>query len=153
VEAGIGAEVHDELGLARLWFTTKRAAGVRLEVPASQAERTEDLLRDWDTASDALRHALRCPECRSLRVDYPQFTPKSFLTNLALGFVAELRLVEREYYCEECHCMWPPENTKPRRMRAHMAPNYFVEGLGPPLSPALLQPLGRPKKGRSHPGE
>ena len=127
VESGIGAEVHDELGLARLWFTTKRMAGARLEVPARQAERAEELLRDWDAEFGVLSCAIRCPECKSLRVDYPQFTPKSFLTNLALGLMAELRLVEREYYCEDCHCMWPGENAKPRRMRTHLAPNYFIE--------------------------
>src|SRR6266571_1916891 len=78
MEAGIGAEVHDELGLARLWFTNKRTAGARLEVPAGHAERAEDLLRGWDAASGALSRAIRCPECKSLRIDYPQFTPKSF---------------------------------------------------------------------------
>jgi hypothetical protein len=135
VEAGIRAEVRDGLGLARLWYTNKRTAGVRLEVPTCQLERAEDLLKDWGGAQGTLRRAIRCPECKSLRVDYPQFTPKSFLTNLAMGFVAVLRLVEREYYCEDCHCMWAREEVKPRRARAHLAPNYFLEGLDQPHLP------------------
>ena len=42
-----------------------------------------------------------------MRVDFPQFTEKSFITNLAIGLVAGLGLVEKDYYCEHCHCMWP----------------------------------------------
>jgi hypothetical protein len=128
--AGILAEVHDELGLAKLWFVTKRWAGVRLEVPTHRAGEAERLLHEWDAVS-LLDGAIRCPECSSLRIDFPQFTQKSLFTNLAIGLVAELRLVERQYYCEECHCMWNTPGTKPRRARAHMAPNYFIEGAGP----------------------
>lgn len=128
-EAGIPAEIHDHLQLERLWFVSKRAAGARLEVPLNAWARSAELLREWDAATQALRHAVRCPECKSLRVEYPQVTRKSFLTNLALGLMAELRLVERQYYCEDCHCMWPHLPVKPPRQRAHLAPNYFVEGL------------------------
>jgi hypothetical protein len=130
IRAGIPAEVHDELQLERLWFVSKAAAGARLEVPFEQWERTTQLLLEWDASVGVLRDAIRCPECRSLRVEFPQVTRKSFLTNLAIGLMAELRLVERQYYCEDCHCMWPRQRTKPGRQRAHLAPNYFVEGVG-----------------------
>jgi hypothetical protein len=137
VEAGIHAEIHDELQLARLWFVSKSAAGARLEVPAKQLERSMRILLERDAAEGLLRQAIRCPECRSLRIDFPQFTRKSFLTNLAIGLMAELRLVEREYYCEDCHCMWSPQGMR-RRERHHLAPNYFVEDIKP-LPPAPMQ--------------
>ena len=127
--SGIQAEIHDELRLEKLWFVSKPATGVRLEVPADQFERAEQLLLDWDMAEGALREAIRCPECKSLRVDYPQFTRKSMLTNLAMGLVAELGLVEKEYYCQDCHFTWPKEGSKLRRDRPHMAPYYFIEGV------------------------
>src|SRR5581483_2315049 len=82
IEAGIPAEIHDELGKEALWFVSKPEAGARLEVPSDQFERAEDLLLEWDASGDVLRNAVRCPECRSLRVEYPQFTPRSMLTNL-----------------------------------------------------------------------
>src|SRR2546423_1550879 len=126
---GIPAEIHDELRWEKLWFGSKPATGVRLEVPASDFERAEQLLLDWDQAEGALQGAIRCPECRSLRVDYPQFTRKSMLTNMAMGLVAELGLVEKEYYCQDCHFTWPKEGTKPRRDRPHMSPHYFIEGV------------------------
>ncbi len=128
-QSGIEAEIHDELRLEKLWFVARKAAGVRLEVPAGQGENAARLLLDWDAAEDALRDAIRCPECKSLRVDYPQFTRKSLLTNLAMGLVAELRLIEKEFYCQDCHYTWPREGTRPSRARPHMAPHYFIEGV------------------------
>ena len=133
LQVGIPAEIHAELGLARLWFVSKRTASVRLEVPADQFERTTRLLLEWHTAQGLLRNAIRCPECKSLRVDYPQFTPRSLFTNLAMGLMAELRLLEREYYCEDCHYMWPKRSAKESRHRRHMAPAYFIEDLQPTI--------------------
>src|SRR5689334_16886675 len=125
---GIAAELHDELRLEKLWFVGKDHATVRLEVPTKQFERAEQLLIDWDASEGPTRDAIRCPECNSFRVDYPQFTRKSLLTNLAAGLAAEAGLMEKEYYCEDCHCIWPKDG-KPRRQRPHMAPHYFIEGV------------------------
>src|SRR5215471_4425188 len=133
VQAGIAAEIHEELGLQRFWFVSKGAAGVRLEVPARDFERAERLLLLLD-AEGALAEAIRCPECKSLLVDYPQFAKNSVFTNLAAGFVAELGLVEKDYYCETCHYTWPKAKQGPPRHREHMAPNYFIEGVERPKS-------------------
>ncbi len=129
VQAGIAAEVHAELRQEWLWFVSRRAAGARVEVPADQFDRAQELLAHWDAADGALRDAIRCPECKSLRVEYPQVTKKSLLTNLTLGLAAELGLVEKDYYCESCHFTWPRKGTRPRRDRPHMAPYYFLEGV------------------------
>jgi hypothetical protein len=45
-EAGIAAELHDELRLEKLWFVSKAHANLRLEVPANQFERAKQLLSD-----------------------------------------------------------------------------------------------------------
>src|SRR2546430_192825 len=128
-ESGIQAEIHDELRLEKLWFVSRPAAGVRLEVPVSQFQRAAELLLGWDAAERALREAIRCPECKSLRVDYPQFTRKSFIPNLMMGLASQVGLVEREFYCEDCHFTWPKEGTRPRLNREHMAPYYFIDGV------------------------
>lgn len=129
LDAGILAEIHEELQLERFWFVSRAATGARLEVPLRQWRRAVSLIQEWDPDIGGLRCAIHCPECHSLRVDYPQFTRKSFLTNLAIGLMAELRLVEREYYCEDCHCMWSRQESPRRKPRTHLAPNYFIEGL------------------------
>ncbi len=129
VEAGFRAEIHEHPSLGALWFTTRHSGAVRLEVPADQLERAEQFLLDWDAAEDALREAIRCPECKSLRVEYPQYAEHSLLTNLAVGASAELGLVEKDYYCMDCHCTWPKPGA-PSRPREHTAPNYFLEDIG-----------------------
>jgi hypothetical protein len=130
VEAGISAEIHDHHWLQRLWFVARKSAGTfYLEVPADQSECAEQLLREWDKAEGALRGAIHCPECRSLRVQYPQVANHSLLTNLAVGLTAEAGLVERDHYCEKCHFTWPKEGTRPQRNRPHMAPYYFIDGI------------------------
>ncbi len=126
VRAGIEAQTAEKPRLARLWMVSQ--AGVWVEVPAEQFERAEQLLLDWDGAEGALRDAIRCPECWSLRVLYPQFARHSVLTNLGLGMLSQFGLVERDYYCEDCHFAWPKEGPKARR-RPHMAPYYFIEGI------------------------
>ncbi len=127
VQTGIKAETHSEPAVARLWFVSKRDSGIRLEVPANQSDQAERLFHEWDKRTELLQPAIRCPGCGSLRVDFPQFTEKSMLTNLVMGVVSEFGLLEKDYYCEECHETWAKPNPHPRPPRAHLAPNYFLE--------------------------
>lgn len=129
IENGFKAEVHDELKLEKLWFVSKPAAGARIEVAADQFAQAYQLLIAWDEKEGALRDAIRCPECRSLRIEYPQFTRKSMLPNLVMGFLAAIGQVEKQYYCQDCHFTWPREGKKPSALRPHMAPYYFIEGV------------------------
>jgi hypothetical protein len=139
-EAGITAELHEELWLQKLWFVSKDAAGVRLEVAADQFERAEALLASWDTPAGALREAIHCPECKSLLVDYPQFARNSVMTNIAGGLLAEVGLLEKDYYCEHCHYTWPKERGTPHRNRPHLAPYYFIEGVQKTTTLTTQQP-------------
>jgi hypothetical protein len=130
-KAGICGEIHDELRLEKLWFVSRPAAGARLELPPEhfqQAVQARQLLSEWDKAGE-LSGIVRCPECRSLLVEYPQFTRKFFIPNLSMGLLTKLGLVDKEFYCENCHFTWPREGTLPRRLRPHMAPHYFIEGV------------------------
>jgi hypothetical protein len=46
-----------------------------------------------------------------------------------MGLLAELRVLERDFYCEDCHYAWPKEGTRIRQDRPHLAPYYFIEGV------------------------
>lgn len=140
---GFDAVIDEGPGLTKLWFVSDRAAGVRVEVPAHQFDQAEQFLLDWDSAEGALRQAIRCPECGSLRVDYPQYARHSLLTNLAMGLLATLHLLERDYYCEDCHFTWPKEGFRASRARPHLAPYYFIEG-------ATQTGLQRGRESQSH---
>ncbi len=127
--SGIPTEIHDDLRLGRLWFASRESAGVRVEVPADQFERAYNQALEWDAAEGILRRAIRCPECKSLRVEFPQFTRRSLIPNLIIGTLAAIAGVEKEYYCEDCHFTWPREGHKQSLSKPHAAPYYFIEGI------------------------
>jgi hypothetical protein len=130
-EAGVPAEVHDVASLK----------GARLDVPADQFERAHELMVNWDSAENGVMGAIRCPECNSFRVEYPQYTHKSALPNLIVGALANMGAVRKEFYCDDCHFTWPKEGTKPSRVRPNMAPYYFIEGV-----PQKSQPEPDPER-------
>ena len=116
-ENGVPAKVQD----------CSLMSGVHLDVPANRFEEGHRLLVEWDAADGACRNAIRCPECKSLRVEYPQYSRKSILPNLFVGVLTTIGMTEKEFYCMDCHCTWPKDGGRPARPRAHMAPNYFIE--------------------------
>jgi hypothetical protein len=124
VQAGLHPRIHDESKLQRFWFMSKPSAAEKVEVPKGEFEMAERLLHDWDKAEDLLQDAVRCPQCGSSRIEYPQFTRKFLLPTLAEAFVF-LKIVPREYYCEDCHFTWPD----------HEEPEPEVDLLGWPLKP------------------
>jgi hypothetical protein len=131
-QEGIPALVHDDSKLERMWFVSKPLAGVRVDVPERDFERTLKLFKSWGANEEALRDAVRCPECASSRIEYPQFTRKFLLPNL-VGLFSAIGLVQKEYYCQDCHYTWPSkENNRPEKPNPHGAPNYFIEGAGQP---------------------
>jgi predicted Zn-ribbon and HTH transcriptional regulator len=129
VQAGIRAEVHVEAFMERLWYVGKPIAAVHLRVHRPDYEKACVLLDEWDKADGALRDAIRCPECHSSRVEYPQLTRRSVMPNLFGGLAAALHIIPREYYCRTCHFTWPREGQKRSPTRPHMAPYYFIEGI------------------------
>ncbi|HPU56172.1 MAG TPA: hypothetical protein PLH97_07820 [Verrucomicrobiota bacterium] len=127
VESGIPAEIHDTVVLGRFWYASRPASGVRLEVPAREFERAHRKLVEWDDGEGDIGGAIRCPECRSLRISFPQYTRRSFIPNLVIGALAAIGRVEKEFYCDDCHYTWPREGHGKAAMRPHSAPYYFIE--------------------------
>jgi hypothetical protein len=127
--AGFNTQVVECPPLTRLWFVGHPCGGTRVEVPPNEFEPAEQMLLDWDAAEGSVGPAIRCPECRSFRIEYPQYARHSLLTNLAMGLLAEFHIIERDYYCEDCHYAWPKEGTRARRDRPNLAPYYFIEGV------------------------
>ena len=128
-ELGFEASLCEGTGLTKLWLISDRAGCARVEVPAQQFNKAEQFLIEWDAAEGALRGAIRCPECGSFRVDYPQYARHSLLTNLAMGLMAQLHFIEREFYCDDCQFTWPKAGTRPSLARPHSAPFYFINGV------------------------
>jgi hypothetical protein len=138
---GIPAEIHDKFRIEKLWYVSNPGV-VRLEVPAEQFERGYKMLIDWDAAEGCLRGAIRCPECKSLRIEYPQASHKSILPNLVVGFMAAVGHVNHEFYCHECHFNWHLQTGAEPPLRPHMAPNYFIEDVEGTSTPPPEKPGG-----------
>ena len=128
MDSHISAWIHEGSPLKSLWFMDRPKAEVQLEVKPKDFKRALRLMQKLDSENVLSRRMLRCPECHSSRIEYPQFTRKFFLPNL-VGVLSGLGLVEKKYYCEDCHYTWSPRDHKPEKKRAHMAPDYFLEGV------------------------
>jgi hypothetical protein len=126
-ESHIPAEIHDESTMEKFWFVGKPLAGVHVKVPARDYERACQIIHEENR--DLLRDAVCCPECSSSRIEYPQYARKSVLPNIFGGIAAGLGLIEKEFYCLDCHYTWPREGHKPSKAKPHMAPYYFIEGV------------------------
>jgi hypothetical protein len=107
-DSGIPTEIVDESKLQHYWFGSPELhANFRLKIDKQTLGRAEEFLRKSDAAHEILRDAVRCPECGSSRVEYPQFTRKFLLSALPSMF-CRLGLVKAKYFCEDCQYTWLP---------------------------------------------
>ena len=114
-EAGIKANVLDERALQRFLFFSDPLAGIRLRVDKNDYARAETLLNEWDKGTGMLRQAIRCPECGSSRIHYPQCS-RRFTWGVIAGFFAGLGFFERKFYCKQCQYTWPTKiKLEPKR--------------------------------------
>jgi hypothetical protein len=105
-QAGISAIIKDESRIQRIWFMSEPLAAIHVEVPTDQYLDALALMKLLDTDHGILRSAVRCPECHSSRIEFPQLTRK-FATPGLIGLLMAARIVRREFYCLECHFTWP----------------------------------------------
>jgi hypothetical protein len=106
--AGINAKVVNESFRQRFLFWVKPAATSKVYGDADQFDRARALLAEWDRDDQVLKEAIRCPECRSARIEYPQYTRK-FVTPLVIEWLISFGGIAKDYYCMDCHYTWPRE--------------------------------------------
>jgi hypothetical protein len=116
-EAGIPATIHDEARLERFWFLSKPLAAAHVEVPQPYYFQARGVIERWEKAEEILKNSVRCPQCRSSRVEYPQLTRKSILPVLIGHLLIALKIMPREYYCQDCQFTWPV--VPPAEIRDH----------------------------------
>jgi len=108
-EAGLSAEVYDESHEQRwkLWNLNPRAH-MRVRVHTTEEKRANTLLDEWQGSEPMLERAIKCPECGSSKIEFPQFSRKTLMGALP-AVAAAAGVISREYYCEACHFTWPDE--------------------------------------------
>jgi hypothetical protein len=111
-EAGLKAEVYDE-SHEQKWklFNLHPRAHMRVRVHSTEESRAHALLDQWHNDEPALSQAIKCPECGSSRIEFPQFSRRTLMGALP-ALAAATGVIAQEYYCEACHFTWPAV-TKP----------------------------------------
>ena len=111
--SGIEANVHDESDQQKwqLWNMSPRAH-LHVRVAVEQEAKARELLTAWAAEAGADLHTLRCPDCGSFKIEYPQFSRKTLVGALPAALAAA-GVIERGYYCEACHFTWPAGPPKP----------------------------------------
>ena len=111
--ANFQAEVRDDSGEQK-WklFNLHPRAHMQVVVPEEQHERASAQIQEWDRTDGALALAVICPECRSTRIEFPQFSRRTVLGALP-AVAAAAGLIEQNFYCEACHFTWPATPPKP----------------------------------------
>ena len=105
--SGLWADIFDESSVQKTWFgTSQPKAHIRLRVKKEDLEQAQVRIQEWDAADGMMGSAVRCPECGSSRIEYPQFSRRTG-SSLFLALFASMGLIERQYFCQSCHFTWP----------------------------------------------
>lgn len=107
-QAGLKADVHNEGHLQQMAFMSKPQASAKVAVEENDFERAHKLMLEWEAADPDIGSAVRCPQCSSPRIEYPQLTRKFMIPGLIAVLLA-LRIFQKEFYCQDCHFTWPKE--------------------------------------------
>jgi len=107
-EAGIKADVHNERHL-QMAFMSRPQANAKVMVDDSEFERSQNLMIEWESSDpDVAAAIIRCPQCGSSNIEYPQMTRKSLPPALVALFCA-IKIIPKEFYCQDCHYTWSNE--------------------------------------------
>jgi len=106
IAAGLNADILDDSGAQAALFSGKEPrAHMKVRVRKHEAEKALELLAEWEKEG-LLREAVHCPQCGSSRVEFPQFS-RDTSASMFFGALAAVKLIPREFYCENCQFTWP----------------------------------------------
>jgi transposase-like protein len=109
-QAGLKADIHNEGHLQQVAFMSKPQANVKVQVDDNEFEQAQSLMVEWEASDPDIASAIiRCPQCGSSRIEYPQLTRKAITPAMASVLFA-LKIFPKEFYCEDCHFTWSNED-------------------------------------------
>lgn len=125
--AGLETLVKDESKRERFWFMSEPRASIHVEVDKDDYAAARDLITELEVSAPFMKEAVRCPDCGSSRVEFPQVTRK-FMMPVVEALLMKLHLLPRDFYCRDCHYTWPEKQpTEPE-----------LDRLGFPRKPKVL---------------
>jgi hypothetical protein len=106
-QARVPAKVLDQSKLQRFVFLSEPLACYRVLVSEADYEKAREFLKAADAQDHILQDEVHCLQCGSPHVDYPQYSRKFVTTTMYGMLFAFLHLIDKTFYCQECHHTWP----------------------------------------------
>ena len=98
-DAGLRADVHNEAPLQQVGFMSRPLANAKVMVEDTDFEKAQNMMVEWEATDPDISAALvRCPQCSSSNIEYPQMTRK-FMTPALVGVLCALKIIPKEFYC------------------------------------------------------
>jgi hypothetical protein len=111
-QAGLRADIHNEAPLQQVGFMSKPQANAKVMVDDNDFEKAQSLMVEWEATDPVIASALiRCPQCSSSGIEYPQMTRK-FMTPAVVVVLCALKIIPKEFYCQDCHFTWSNEQER-----------------------------------------
>jgi hypothetical protein len=118
-ERGLNPGLHNETAdQAMRFFAAKAHAQFRVMVPIEQVDRALEEFAKMTPLPPERTHecpvtqVIRCPDCGSTRVEFPQFSRKTIVGALP-ALAASVGLVEQDFFCQVCNYTWKPTTEEP----------------------------------------
>ena len=121
-QSGLRADIHNESHLQQVAFMSRPQANVKVKVDDEDFEKAQGLMVEWEAEDPDIASAIvRCPQCGSASIEYPQLTRKA-LTPAMASVLFALKIFPKEFYCEDCHFTW---NNEEERTLARIWHRFF----------------------------
>src|ERR1700758_1936636 len=125
-DAGIKSDVHNEAPVQQFGFMSKPQANAKVMVDDVDFEKAQSLMIEWESTDPEISAALiRCPQCNSSNIEYPQMTRK-FVTPALVAVLCAMKIIPKEFYCQDCHFTW--SNQEEPTIGAALAPVFPRRG-------------------------
>lgn len=118
-DGGIKAAVQDETADQTLrFFTASHHAQFRVMVPPDDVPKAIEALTRMERLAPEhafecpVSQVIRCPDCQSTLVEFPQFSRNTIVGALP-AIAASVGLIEQDFFCRNCNFTWEPEGKNP----------------------------------------
>jgi predicted Zn-ribbon and HTH transcriptional regulator len=104
-DSGVKADAHNEGRLQSVATMSEPHANAKVMVDEDDFQKANQLLMEWEVSDPDVGAAIRCPQCKSPRIEYPQMTRK-FMTPWLASVLFAMKVFPKEFYCQDCHFTW-----------------------------------------------
>ena len=106
IDAGYHADLVDDSGAQAVFLLNRHPrANMHVSVRKEEFDSARGRLSEFEKEG-LMAEAVKCPQCGSSRIEYPQFSRRT-AQSVFFAMLSAAHLIPREYYCEECQFTWP----------------------------------------------